>query len=245
MTPHDASAVLDVRQRGPLTTPFSMPRPRLYINHIAEFDWLIALEFGRVDDGQPPKNWSGVTEQFGFLHDEPGGRVLGFKVIDFSEFDLDEDAAVEIWSGPRFDAPALGLTDASAGEIMLGTRALFADTSSVNRFYFSAAIDAEGEDALAMWLGCLQSGDSMAHFGLGYTLYELGRMPEAYRHLRHYTEIAPAGPWNWCWFGKSAEAVGELGEARRAYEKAIELEDEDQETDASELLDALLQKESS
>ena len=33
----------------------------------------------------------------------------------------------------------------------------------------------------------------MAHFGLGYTLYDLGRFQEAYRHLRHYTEIAPHG----------------------------------------------------
>lgn len=222
-----------------------VPRPRLYINHIAEFDWLIALEFGRVDDGQPSENWAGVNEQLGYLHDGPGGRVLGFKVLRFSEFDLDDDDVAEIWDGPRFDAPALGLADATTGEIVLAARTLFGGVSTVNRYYFDAGIAAEGEEALAMWLGCLQSGDSMAHFALGYTLYELGRLPEAYRHLRHYTEIAPAGPWNWCWYGKAAEAIGELEEARRAYERAIELEDEDQETDAPELLEALLQKETS
>ncbi len=32
----------------------------------------------------------------------------------------------------------------------------------------------------------------MAHFALGYTLYELGRYHEAYRHLRYYAQIAPA-----------------------------------------------------
>lgn len=50
----------------------------------------------------------------------------------------------------------------------------------------------------------------MAHFALGYTLYELERYHEAYRHLRYYAQIAPAAPWNWCWFGKAAAAVGEL-----------------------------------
>jgi hypothetical protein len=44
----------------------------------------------------------------------------------------------------------------------------------------------------------------MAHFALRYTVYELGRHREAYRHLRHYTEIAPHCSWNWCWYGKAA-----------------------------------------
>ena len=153
--------------------------PRLYLNHIADLDWLIALEFGRVDDAQPPDNWRGVCDSFGFLHDEPGGREVGFKVVDFSLFDPDDPEVAEIWNGPRFDAPVLGLRDATAGEIVLAARALFGEHSSINRHFFSAAIDAEGEQALGLWLACLQAGDPMAHFGLGYTLYDLGRFPEA------------------------------------------------------------------
>ena len=65
---------------------------------------------------------------------------------------------------------------------------------------------------------------------------ELGRHHEAYRHLRYYAELAPAGAWNWCWYGKAAQAIGEIDEARRAYRRAIELEPSDQETDAPELL---------
>ena len=142
--------------------------------------------------------------------------------------------------GPRFDAPVLGLRAVPAGEIVLAARALFGEQSSINRHFFSAAINAEGEDALGLWLACLQAGDAMAHFGLGYTLYDLGRFQEAYRHLRHYTEIAPCGSWNWCWLGKAAEAIGETAEARAAYERAIELESNgDQESDASELLGQL------
>ena len=225
-------------------------RPRLYLNHIAPeyvpgygdwFDWLIALEFGRVDDMQPSENWRGVDDHFGFLHDHPGGPEVGFKVKHFSEFDANAPDVEEIWSGAGFDAPALGLTNVSAGEIVIAARTLFAGESSINRAFFDAANAAEDpREALAHWLACLQAGDSMAHYGLGYTLYELGRYHEAYRHLRHYTEISPCGGWNWCWLGKAAEAIGEFVEARQAYERALELEPEhDEETDARELLAAL------
>jgi tetratricopeptide (TPR) repeat protein len=211
--------------------------PRLFINHAAEYDWLIALEFGRVDDGQPSENWTEVSEQFAFLGERPGGRVLGFKVLGVSEFDVDDPEVAEIWSGPRFDVPLLGLTDACAGEIIVAARAHFGDEPSINRVYFNAAARESGQDALNLWRVCLESGDSMAHFALGYTLLELGRQHEAYRHLRHYVEIAPAGSWNWCWFGRAAEAIGELAEARGAYERAIQLEEANgEETDAAERL---------
>lgn len=214
-----------------------MTEPRLYLNHLADLDWLIALEYGRVDDAQPAENWRGVSDAFGFLHDGPHGPAVGFKILSFSEFDADDDEVSEIWAAPRFDAPTLGLKAVTAGEIVLAARSLFDGRSSINRQFFSAAINAETEEALALWLACLQAGDAMAHFGLGYTLYELERFPEAYRHLRHYTEIAPCGSWNWCWLGKAAEAIGEADEARAAYQRAIALEEAgDQDTDASELL---------
>lgn len=34
-------------------TGTELASPRLYLNHVSGLDWLIALEFGRVDDGQP------------------------------------------------------------------------------------------------------------------------------------------------------------------------------------------------
>jgi tetratricopeptide (TPR) repeat protein len=180
-----------------------------------------------------------VSERLGFLHERPAGRALGFKVLGFSEFDPEDPAVEEAWSRPRFDVPLLGLEDAVAGEVVVAARAFFGDEPSINRAYFNAAAGETGEDALGLWRACLQAGDSMAHFGLGYTLLELGRHQEAYRHLRHYVEIAPAGSWNWCWFGRAAQAIGELGEARAAYERALELEEESEKTDAAALLAVL------
>ena len=181
---------------------------RLYLNHIAELDRLVALEYGRVDDGQPAAGWRPVGQHVGYLHDGPGGPELGFKVLGFSRLDVESVAPAEIWGAPRFDVPVLGLTGVSAGEVIVAARALLGDRATVNRELFSTAVNASGEKTLALWLSCLQAGDGSAHFALGCTLYGLGRHREAYRHLRHYTEIAPHGAWNWCWYGKAAQALG-------------------------------------
>src|SRR4051794_2595264 len=113
--------------------------PRLYLSHDSDLDWLIALEFGRVDDAQPPDRRRGITSRFGFLDDAPGGRAVGFKVVEFSRFDPDDPAAAAIWAQPRFDAPLLGLQNASAGEICLAARTHFDGGDSLNRLLFAAA----------------------------------------------------------------------------------------------------------
>ncbi len=217
-----------------------MSDTRLYLNSLPDYDWLIALEFGRVDDGQPTENWRAVTDNIGILLDRPGGREVGFKIVNLSGFDEEARDLDEVWDGPRFHVPQLGLTDATIGETVLAARALFGTEPTINRVYFSAGVNAGGEDALADWLDCLEAGDCMAHFALGYTLYDLGRHHEAYRHLRYYAELAPGGAWNWCWYGKAAEAIGENGEAQTAYRRAIELEPDDDPTDAADLLHALM-----
>jgi len=212
------------------------PLPRLYLNVVASLDWLVALEFGRVDEGQGGDAWEVLAPHCGLLMD--AGRAVGFKVLDYSIYDPYAEEHEGAWSGPRFHVPQLGLPDATANEIVLATRALYGTQDSINRSYFDAAVNESGEEALALWLGCLQSGDSMAHFALGYTLMELGRPQEAYRHLRYYTDIAPGIAWTWVWRGHAAKALGLLEEARLAYTAALELDDED-ETDAQELLDEL------
>jgi ADP-ribosylglycohydrolase/serine/threonine protein phosphatase PrpC len=200
--------------------------PRLYVSHDADFHWLVALEFGRVGEDQPQECWVPLSATFAYLLDAPDGRVVGFRIEAFDEFDAEAPEIAAIWNDPRFDVPTLGLTNATAGEIAIAARQRFGDEDTLNRKIFGIATAHQGEEALVHWRNCLESGDGMAHFALGYTLMELDRPQESYGHLRHYTEIAPMGAWNWCWYGQAAEALGELAEARRAYGRAIELDDD-------------------
>ena len=212
----------------------------LYINRDAEGDWLTALPLGRVSDGQPEENYLHVGDAFRWCLDGPAGTVVGFEVVGLREFESDADEYAELWDGQRFDAPLLALTNATAGEITLAAQGRYRDESTINRVYFDRAVAAEGEEALEQWRLCLECGDSMAHYGIGYTLLELGRPAEAYGHLRHYAEIVPTNAWAWCWFGKACIAVGDLHEARGALRRAMALEEAGGlETDAPELLESL------
>jgi hypothetical protein len=84
-----------------------MPLPRLYLNHIAEFDRLMALEFGRAYDGQHPEYWREVGDHFGFLHDGPDGPIVGFGVNGFTTLDVDDLELADIWTAAEFEVPIL------------------------------------------------------------------------------------------------------------------------------------------
>jgi tetratricopeptide (TPR) repeat protein len=172
---------------------------------------------------------------------------VGFVVKEWSKFDPHEADVAAIWSRPRFDVPVLGLTAVTAGEVILAAEWFLGGRSTINRYFFDLAVGAarKPRQAVVHWRACLQTGDVMAHYGLGYTLYELEQFHEAYRHLRAYTEITPGNPWAWCWFGKAADAIGETAEAEAAYRRALELEESDEETDARALLEELLARDSS
>ncbi|MEJ7570331.1 MAG: tetratricopeptide repeat protein [Gaiellaceae bacterium] len=216
-------------------------RPRLYISLDTQLDWLTAIEFGRVDEGQPPGAWDGIDNRVGFLSASDGSPV-GFAVRDWSTFDPEAQAFERLWAPePRFHAPQLGLFDATPGEICLAVRAWLPDEPTLNRAYFHMAIGAahdlgDEEEAARLWRLCLEAGDAMAHYGLGYTLYSLGDHQGAYRHLRTYTELAPWQEWAWCWLGKACIALDQRAEAEGALRRAIELEEDGEPTDAPELL---------
>ena len=180
-----------------------------------------------------------MTEDIGLLHDGPDGPVVGFQVKRFFHLSGLLGEPAELRDGPRFDVPLLGLADSTVGQIMLAADALFEGRSSLNRRLFRTAAAAEGVEAANLWLSCLETGDGMANFGLGYTLLELGYAHDAYRYLRHYTELAPCLAWAWCYRGRAAAALGDLVEARMAYRRAIAFEKDDDPTTARELLAAL------
>src|SRR4051794_22512175 len=104
---------------------------RLHLSYVSELDDLIALEYGRVDEGQPRSCWRLVGTQIAYLHEGGDGPAVGFRVLGFSDVDLDDPAVQEVWEAPLFEVPVLGLTAASAGEIMLAARALFDGTASI------------------------------------------------------------------------------------------------------------------
>jgi len=211
-----------------------MARPNLYLSHDADFDWLACFPFGRTDDGHHPEAWRGVSRRFGWMLDKPDGKVIGFKVLRFSDFDAER--CKRIWKAPRFHVPALGLRKATAGEICLAAKGQV-QGDTVNRLMFGFATAHKGEEAMHAWRHVIEAGDPMGHFGLGYTLLDLGDLHGAYKHLRVYTEIARYSPWAWNYLGRAAEALGDPAEARAAYERALGLEElQDEQTDADERL---------
>jgi tetratricopeptide (TPR) repeat protein len=212
----------------------------LYLNHDADLGWLIAMPFGEVSD-EALADAIDVSDEFRYVARQGGGGIVGFVVQSFATFDPEAPAVGRIWREPLFDAPQLGLWNASAGEICLAAKPFLGGRSTVNRGFFAKALAARSkEEAARWWFLCLEAGDAMGHYGLGYTLLDLGRTREAYRHLRAYTEIAPLNAWAWCYRGRAAEAIGDADDARAAYRRAIGLEREGgEETDASALLAAM------
>lgn len=212
----------------------------LFLSFDADLDWLEAAPFGVVMDRQGPDRWRGISEYFGWFLAKGSDEPIGFKVQGFTAFAPESEDASEIFTGPRFDVPAMGLTDVSAGEILLAAPAFLGGESTVDRKYFDAAMATNGREALDYWIGALQSGNCMAHYGAGYTLLELGRSHEAYRHLRAYTELVDGDAWAWAYRARAAAALGENAEAVACCMRALELEAlYGETTDAGDLLDQL------
>jgi tetratricopeptide (TPR) repeat protein len=218
--------------------------PTLRISYDADLDVLIALTPTAVIDGELDHHADELLDGFFVYRRGPDARIIGFACADAHGWDvLANDDTPEIWDGPRFAVPTLGLADASIGEIVLAAQTTFT-ASTPDVVLFDRAVEAgdasDWEESEGWWRLCLATGDLRAHFGLGYTLVELGRPREAFGHLRVYSELVPGLAWAWLWRGRAAEDMGELREARSCYEHAVELEEAGgDETDAGERLAAL------
>ena len=177
-----------------------------------------------------------VEDRVAYVLDATLLEVIGFVVNDYAELDPLELDVPELWTGPRFHVPVLGLRGATVGEVMLAVRGRFTPgepTADAMHFHLAMGADTP-EEALPAWQLALEAGDMKAHYALGYTLCELGEYRTAYDHLRYYAELAPNNAWGWSWLGQACQGAGLLGEARAAYERAVELGDD--ETDSAERL---------
>ncbi len=140
----------------------------LFISYDEYLDWLTLIEFGQVENAQPRDHWREVSDVFAYILRYPGGPEIGFKILALSRFDSEDPEVAEIWEGPRFDVPVLGLRNSTAGAIVLAARPFLGGSSTINRVYFNRAMQAEGAEAEELWRYCLQCGDLMAHYSLGY-----------------------------------------------------------------------------
>lgn len=207
-------------------------------------NWIEGVEFGAVIDGRPASQVVEVSPDARYLLRSDNGPACGFSVRDYAGADLD---ALELFDGPRFAVPLLGLDHATVGEIVLSARGRF-EVSTADVCFFSLAltcaeVDDDLEAAAGHWLSCTEAGDMRGLFGLGYTLFDLGRRQEAYGHLRRYSELTPHNSWAWLWLGRAAEALGEIDEAAHAYRTAIRRQREGSfRTDAASRLKTLEQR---
>ena len=107
-----AGATRDFLGDGP-PHPLPLPRRRLRLARL--------LRVRPHRRRPPPRGLARRLESASaWMLDKPDGKVVGFKVLRFSEFDAERCKG--IWKGPRFHVPALGLRKASAGEICLAAK---------------------------------------------------------------------------------------------------------------------------
>ena len=163
-------------------------------------------------------------ERAWLLHRKSGGPLIGFGVRGAFAWDLaGEDPDAAVWATPRFDVPSLALRNATVGEIVLAAQhTITGPTPDVVEFDLAVQAGMRGDRELAEhhWRACLACDEMTAHYGLGYTLIELGRPREAFGHLAMYTEICPRNAWAWAYRGRAAHHMGETAEARLAYQAA-------------------------
>jgi hypothetical protein len=220
-----------------LARPTRLP---LHLSVNVTDDWLEAIEFGAVVDGRPATQLIEVAPQVRFVLRSPRGPVAGFTVHGLSGVDVDELGEAG-FGEPRFAVPLLGMDQASIGEVILAARGRF-EVSTADVCFFSLALSCAEEEgdleaAAGHWLSCMEAGDMRGMFGLGYTMFDLGRHTDAYTHLRRYAELAPHNSWSWLWLGRTCEVLGELDEAAAAYRAAMRREREGSfRTDAAERL---------
>jgi len=69
----------------------------LYVSRDHEHDWLVALEFGRVLDGQPDDHFLPVDNNVAFVLDGSGGDVVGVWVDDLRDYDPAAPGSEALW----------------------------------------------------------------------------------------------------------------------------------------------------
>jgi ADP-ribosyl-[dinitrogen reductase] hydrolase len=214
----------------------------MLVSNVPERDMLYVLERDYCEDGIEPERVIDICEQAAILLDPAGARCIGFVVRGLSEFDFEGMANAAVWSGPRFDVPALGIRQGTVGLVAATTRLVLGDLRTPDRVLFDAAVNArDREEALTLWQACLDEGNELARYALGYTQLELGRPREAHDQLKRYSVLVPRNAWAWCYLGQACEQLEDWEGAEYAYRQSLTAtEGGSFDTDAAGRLTSLL-----
>ena len=96
----------------------AITRHPVRVSYDAATDILHVCEFGAVAEERMADQCVAIGERLRLFLRHRGGPVIGFAVDGLERLDADA-AEPDLWGDPRFRVPALGLTDASVGEIAL------------------------------------------------------------------------------------------------------------------------------
>jgi ADP-ribosyl-[dinitrogen reductase] hydrolase len=220
-----------VFQEGPMLVSNVPDRDVLYV-HEREFAW----------DGLEPSRELEICEDVRLMFDTPNGRCVGFFLGGLSHFEFEAPQNAAIWTGPRFDIPPLGIEQGTVGLIAATVRLAIGGLRTPDRVLFDAALAAGNtEDALELWEACLQAGNELARYSLGYTLLHLDRPAEAHEPLKRYSANVRGNSWAWCYLGQACARLVDREGAEYAYRQALKAtEAGSYETDAPERLARLL-----
>ncbi len=214
----------------------------LLVSNVPSRDVLYVLERGYCEDGLEPQRQIEICQHVSLILDLDGRECVGFSFGDLSGFDFEAPANHMVWTGPRFDVPALGIEQGTVGLIAATARLVLADLRTPDRVLFDAAVHTpDPTEALELWDACLAEGNELARYALGYTLLKLGRAREAHEQLRRYSALVRENAWAWCYLGQASEDLDDLEGAEYAYRQALEATAAGSfETDAAPRLAALL-----
>jgi ADP-ribosyl-[dinitrogen reductase] hydrolase len=194
----------------------------VFVSNVPDHDSLYVLERGYVYDGLEPERKIEICDGVSLVLDLDRRSCVGFIFGGLAEFDFEAQSSAGVWTGPRFDVPALGIEQGTIGLIAATARLVLGAARTPDRLLFDAATRVtDREEALALWETDLAEGDELARFALGYTLLALGRPEEAHEQLKRYSALVRANAWAWCYLGQACDQLDDHEGAEYAYREAV------------------------
>jgi hypothetical protein len=87
----------------------------MLVSNVPSRDVLYVLERGYCEDGLEPQRQIEICEHVSLVLDLEAQECVGFTFGDLAGFDFEARASQSVWTGPRFDVPALGIAQGPSG----------------------------------------------------------------------------------------------------------------------------------